>query len=68
MALKFKSYGLKDNALQYGLIGIAILSIILLKWLAVPGIFILYLLASAFYKEQTGAPANTNSETKDIFV
>ena len=68
MALKFKSYGLKDNGLQYGLMAVAILSIILLKWLAVPVIFTLYLLASAFNKEQTVASDDTNSETKDITV
>jgi len=68
MALKFKNYSIKDNGLQYGLVAVAFVCIVLLKWLAVPVIFIIYLLASSFYKEQTIALADTNSETKDITV
>lgn len=48
MALKFKDYGLRNNRLKYGLLVTALLLLLLLQWLAVPIIFVLYLLVSAF--------------------
>ena len=52
MALKFKERGLKDNLPAVLLIGIAIILSILFQWLAVPLIFICYLLLSFYYSRR----------------
>lgn len=46
MALKFKDYGLKSNMPKLVLLLLAIVSAIFLRWLAVPVIFLLYILVS----------------------
>lgn len=46
MALKFKDYSLKGNLPKVILLVLAIIAAVLLKWLAVPVIFILYILVS----------------------
>lgn len=46
MALKFKDYSLKGNLPKLILLVLAIVAAILLKWLAVPVIFILYIMVS----------------------
>ncbi|MFN2458001.1 MAG: phosphatidylcholine/phosphatidylserine synthase [Chitinophagaceae bacterium] len=51
MAIKFKNYSFKNNALKYILIFAAIVFVVILKWLAVPAIFLLYLMVSFFSKE-----------------
>jgi CDP-diacylglycerol---serine O-phosphatidyltransferase len=48
MALKFKDYSLKGNLPKLILLILAIIAAILLKWLAVPVIFILYIMMSLF--------------------
>lgn len=53
MALKFKDYGLKNNMPKVILVVIAILSAFLLKWLAVPIIFIAYIILSLVLKNKT---------------
>lgn len=50
IALKFKSYSLKTNALNYGLIALSVVSIVVLGWFGIPVVFLLYLLFSAFAK------------------
>ena len=50
MALKFKDFSLKNNWPKYLLVTIAILSFILLKWLAVPVVIFFYVLLSLFLK------------------
>ena len=42
MSFKFKDYSLKNNLFKYILLAASILAIVLLKWVAVPVIFILY--------------------------
>jgi CDP-diacylglycerol--serine O-phosphatidyltransferase len=51
MAMKFKKLSFQSNLLQYIMIGVAVVSIVLLKWLAVPVIFLCYLLVSFFAKD-----------------
>jgi CDP-diacylglycerol--serine O-phosphatidyltransferase len=68
MALKFTSYGVKENGLKYALVVLAAVSIILLKWLAVPVIFIAYLIFSMFSKESPVTTQPTSSGTIDITV
>jgi CDP-diacylglycerol--serine O-phosphatidyltransferase len=52
MAMKFKNFGVQDNLGKYILVGLSIVSIVFLSWLAVPVIFILYLLTSFIFKER----------------
>jgi len=53
MALKFKDYSLKNNLPKYLLVAIAIVSVILLKWLAPPVIVLAYVLLSLLFKNKT---------------
>ena len=52
MAMKFKDYSVKNNLPRYLLIIIAVLSIVLLKWLAVPVIVVAYVLLSLLFKNK----------------
>lgn len=51
MALKFPDFTIKNNLPKIVLLVISIIAIVLLKWLAVPVIFILYILLSLFLKK-----------------
>jgi len=53
MAMKFKDYNFKNNMPKVILVVIAILSAFLLKWLAVPIIFIAYIILSLMLKNKT---------------
>lgn len=52
MSLKFKNYRLKDNMPKVILLLIAIVSAVLLQWIAVPVIFLVYILLSLVYKKK----------------
>lgn len=52
MAMKFKDYSIKHNIPRYLLIIIAVLSIVLLKWLAVPVMVVAYVLLSLLFKNK----------------
>jgi CDP-diacylglycerol---serine O-phosphatidyltransferase len=65
MALKFKDYSVRNNLTKYILVVAAIISALVLKWLAVPVIFILYCILSLFTKEPH---VLVQQETKDITV
>jgi CDP-diacylglycerol--serine O-phosphatidyltransferase len=52
MAMKFSDYSLKNNFPKYLLVIIAILAIIILKWLAVPVIVLAYVLISLLFKNK----------------
>ena len=52
IALKFKDYTIKNNIPKLILAAIAIISIIFLHWLAVPVIFIAYIILSLLYKNK----------------
>lgn len=67
MALKFTDYSFKNNSLKYILLILSIVAVIFLKWLAVPVIFILYLVFSAFAKEPP-VIENFNKATLDVTV
>ena len=68
MAMKFSDYSFKNNLLKYLLVFISIVCIVTLKWLAVPVIFILYLVFSSFSKEPPHIVANSNRATLDVTV
>jgi CDP-diacylglycerol--serine O-phosphatidyltransferase len=48
MALKFRDYSLKNNAPKLLLLLVTVLAAIFMKWLAVPVIFIFYIVVSLF--------------------
>ena len=50
MALKFKNFGIKNNLPKYLLIILAIATLLLLKWLAIPVIVLAYVLLSLLFK------------------
>ncbi len=52
MALKFKDYSVKNNLPKYILVVLAIVAAILLKWLAVPVVFVAYIILSLLYKQK----------------
>ncbi|NOU39156.1 MAG: CDP-alcohol phosphatidyltransferase [Ferruginibacter sp.] len=53
MALKFKNITLKDNLPKYILITFSILAALFFQWLAVPIIFIAYIILSLLFKNKT---------------
>lgn len=55
MSLKFKDYSFKSNTSKWILLAIAIVLLILFKWLAVPFIFIAYILLSLPLKNKTAS-------------
>lgn len=52
MAMKFKSLSVKDNLSKIILIVFSVVAVILLKWLAVPVIFIGYIILSLLFKNK----------------
>lgn len=52
IALKFKDFSVKNNLPKYILLGIGIVAAIFLQWLAVPVIFIAYIILSLAFKNQ----------------
>lgn len=66
MALKFRDYSFKNNALKYILVIISLALIIIFRWLAVPMIFILYVIMSQFSKES--ATVESKKGTLDVTV
>jgi CDP-diacylglycerol--serine O-phosphatidyltransferase len=51
MAMKFKDYGLKSNLPKIILLGIAIIAAFIFHWLAVPIVFIVYIILSLLLKQ-----------------
>lgn len=66
IAFKFKGLAIKDNWEKYTLVVAAIVLILLLGWLAVPAIFVLYLILSAFVKEPVAR--RVEKDTVDVTV
>jgi CDP-diacylglycerol--serine O-phosphatidyltransferase len=52
MALKFKNFGIKDNLPKYLLGAIAIIAVLILKWLAIPLVVLAYVLISLLFKNK----------------
>lgn len=67
IAAKFKSFSFADNRMIYVLLALSVIAIIYLSWLAVPVIFILYLLFSFLSKPSNDVAVN-NSKTLDVTV
>lgn len=51
MAMKFKDYGVKSNLPKIILLGIAIIAAFIFHWLAVPIVFIVYIILSLLLKQ-----------------
>lgn len=51
MALKFKDYGIKSNLPKIILLVVAIITAFIFHWLAVPIVFIVYIILSLFFKQ-----------------
>lgn len=60
MAIKFTDFSVKNNLLKYILLAVSLIALVVLKWLAVPIIFIIYLIVSSFSKEPNRAIASNN--------
>jgi CDP-diacylglycerol--serine O-phosphatidyltransferase len=52
MALKFKDYSIKNNIPKIILLAIAIIAAVVFHWLAVPIVFIVYIILSLLFKQQ----------------
>lgn len=50
MAIKFTDFSFKNNLLKYILLSVGLVCIVALQWLAVPVIFLVYIIMSAFSK------------------
>jgi CDP-diacylglycerol--serine O-phosphatidyltransferase len=53
MSLKFKDYSLKNNIPKIILLVISIVLVLLMKWMAVPAIFLLYIAVSLAFKNKS---------------
>jgi CDP-diacylglycerol--serine O-phosphatidyltransferase len=62
MALKFKDFSYKNNLLKYILLSVALVCLVALQWLAIPIIFVLYVVLSAFSKTPDTIVVNDNKE------
>ena len=52
MALKFKNYSIKNNIPKIILLAVAVVAALIFNWLAVPIVFIVYIILSLLYKQQ----------------
>jgi CDP-diacylglycerol---serine O-phosphatidyltransferase len=66
IAIKFKDFSFKNNLLKYILISISLVLLVALQWLAIPVIFVLYLLFSAFSKVPPPVVHAAEDKTLDI--
>lgn len=68
LAVKFKDFSLKNNLLKYVLIAVSIVCLVALQWLAIPVVFVLYLLFSAFSKVPPPVVKSSDAKTIDVTV
>jgi CDP-diacylglycerol--serine O-phosphatidyltransferase len=52
LSLKFSDYGFRSNMPKWILVAVAIVGALLLQWLAVPIVFLAYILLSLLFKKQ----------------
>jgi len=53
MGLKFRNYSVKDNWHRFLLLAVALISALLFQWMAVPIVFVLYILLSLLTQNKT---------------
>lgn len=68
LAIKFKDFSFKNNLLKYILISISLICLVALQWLAIPIIFIFYLIFSAFSKVPAPIVKSSDDKTPDVTV
>lgn len=68
LAIKFKDFSLRNNLQKYLLIFISVVLLVVLQWLAIPVIFILYLLFSAISKVPAPVAKANDDTTLDLTV
>lgn len=68
IAIKFKDFSFKNNLIKYILLSVSLLLLVALQWLAIPFIFILYLILSAFSKTPPPIVKSTDEQTLDVTV
>jgi CDP-diacylglycerol---serine O-phosphatidyltransferase len=68
IAVKFSDFSFKNNLLKYILLAVALVAAVALQWLAVPLIFLVYVIFSFFSKEPEIVIAEETREIKDITV
>lgn len=68
LAIKFKDFSLKNNLLKYVLISVSLLCLVALQWLAIPVIFVLYLIFSMFSKVPPPVSKSGEDKTIDLTV
>ena len=68
LAIKFRDFSFQNNVLKYGLLALGLVLAAAFKWLAVPLIFVAYLLASVFSKEEKIATQESTNANTDITV
>lgn len=68
LAIKFRDFSFKNNLLKYILLSISLVCIVAMQWLAVPVIFVLYLVFSAFSKDPPPMVSDVEKQTIDVTV
>ena len=68
IAIKFKDYSFRNNTLKYTLILLSLVLLVIFRWLAIPLIFVLYLIFSAFSKVPPPVVTGANDKTLDVTV
>lgn len=66
IAIKFKDFSFRNNLLKYVLIALSLILLVAFQWLAIPLIFVLYLVFSAFSKVPPPIVHATDDKTLDI--
>lgn len=68
IAIKFKDFSFRNNLLKYILISVSLILLVALQWLAIPVIFVLYLLFSSFSKTPPALAKSSGEKTLDVTV
>jgi CDP-diacylglycerol--serine O-phosphatidyltransferase len=68
LAFKFKDYTFRNNQIKYYLIFISVALLVVVQWLAIPVIFVLYLIFSAFSKIPPAVATEASDKTMDLTV
>lgn len=68
IAIKFKDFSLRNNLLKYILLSVSLILLVAMQWLAIPVIFILYIIFSAFSKVQPPVINRSDDKTLDVTV
>ncbi len=68
LAFKFADYSLQNNLPKYLLLILSLVCILVLKWLAAPVVFILYVIFSVFAKEPDSLSRDADKTTLDVTV